>query len=341
MFELRTANLSRVEAMAKAGYILLVSFLSVACSSAQRSVFTVLPWNDHQAAVSLTFDDSRPVQLDVAVPELNKRHLHATFFVIISKLTRLDGWKQVQAEGHEIGNHTVTHEHPRDLTTEGAAELQVEEAKNFLDSNFQTSVITFAYPYMEISPGVLFWVKKYNFAARGWPQDQNLLYVKSDVDPDWYNLPGQPIFTQYGFEVYQGWVEKALSLHAWTSFQFHGIGDPSTGWEPIPYDTFIALLDYLKAEQSEGLWIAPFGEVAAYLKAQRVLQSTQPQVSKGEEKFRWNVPAPFPSGVVLKVKAADIGALHFYQKGRELRPDRRGIYAIAFDARELLVRGAP
>ncbi|HXY04834.1 MAG TPA: polysaccharide deacetylase family protein, partial [Terriglobales bacterium] len=59
---------------------------------AQAQSVKVLPWDNHVAAVSLTFDDARPVQLDVAVPELNKRNLHATFFVIVSKLTRLDDW---------------------------------------------------------------------------------------------------------------------------------------------------------------------------------------------------------------------------------------------------------
>ncbi|PYV67306.1 MAG: hypothetical protein DMG96_39710 [Acidobacteria bacterium] len=325
--------------MRTTAHILLVSILFVACCAAQTRVLTVLPWNGHRAAVSLTFDDARPVQLDVAVPELNKRHLRGSFFVIVSKLTRLDEWRQVQAEGDEIGNHTVTHEHPVALTTEDE-EVQVEDARNFLDSNFRASIITFAYPYMEISPGLLFWVKKYNFAARGWPQDPNLLYVKSDVDADWYNLPGQPILTKYGLDVYQGWVEKALSLNAWTTFQFHGIGDASTGWEPIPTDTFIALLDYLKTQQTKDLWIAPFGEVAAYLRAQRILENTEPQVSNGEQKFTWAVPAPFPSGVVLKVKLAGKGGLHAYQNGRELRAGKTGIYSVAFDARELVVRGA-
>jgi peptidoglycan/xylan/chitin deacetylase (PgdA/CDA1 family) len=299
---------------------------------------TVLPWNDHRAAVSLTFDDSRPVQLDVAIPELNKRHLRASFFVIVSKLTRLDEWRQAQAQGHEIGNHTISHEHPAALTKEGE-EVQVEDARNFLDSNFRANIVTFAYPYMEMSPGLLFWVKKYNFAARGWPQDQNLIYVKSDVDPDWYNLPGQPIFTKYDLDVYQGWVDKALSLNAWTTFQFHGIGDASTGWEPIPTETFTALLNYLKAEQAEGVWIAPFGEVAAYLRAQRILENAEPLVSSSEQRFAWDVPTPFPSGVVLKVKISKSG-LRLYQNGRELRASTTGIYSVAFDARELVVRGA-
>jgi peptidoglycan/xylan/chitin deacetylase (PgdA/CDA1 family) len=302
-------------------------------------VLTVLPWNNHLAAVSLTFDDARPVQLDFVVPELNKRHLRATFFVTVSKLARLDDWRQVSAERHEIGNHTISHEHPSALTKEGE-EAQVEDAKNFLDSNFHTNVITFAYPYMEVSPGVLFWVKKYNFAARGWPQEPDLLYVKPNADPDWYNLPGQPIFTKYGLNVYQDWVEKAVSLHAWTTFQFHGVGDPSTGWEPIPIETFRALLDFLKFEQTKGLWIAPFGEIAAYFRAQRILENSQLEVSKGEERFSWVLPVPFPRGVVLKVKLTGASQLRAYQNGRELRPDRDGICSVSFDARELVVRGA-
>jgi peptidoglycan/xylan/chitin deacetylase (PgdA/CDA1 family) len=299
----------------------------------------VLPWDDHRAAVSLTFDDARPVQLDVAIPELNKRHLRGSFFVTVSKLTRLDEWRRAQAEGHEIGNHTVTHEHPASLSKEGE-EVQVEDAKNFLDSNFNANIITFAYPYMELSPGVLFWVKKYNFAARGWPQDPNLLYVRADADPDWYNLPSQPVFTKYDIDVYHGWVEKAVSLGAWTTFQFHGIGDPSTGWEPISTDTFISLLDYLKAEQGKGLWIAPFGEVAAYLQAQRTLESVKPEITKNEQRFAWDIPTPFPTGVVLKITLAGGHALHIYQNGHQLQADKKGAYSVAFDARDLVVRGA-
>src|SRR5436190_16319746 len=96
---------------------------------AQTETLQVLPWNGHRAAISLTFDDARPVHLDLAVPELNKRHLHASFFVIVSKLTRLDDWRRVMSEGHEIGNHSVSHEHVAALTRE-SEETQVEDAKS-------------------------------------------------------------------------------------------------------------------------------------------------------------------------------------------------------------------
>src|SRR5437667_11172268 len=105
-----------------------------------------------------------------------------------------------------MSHYSVSHEHPARLSNEGE-EIQVEDAKQFLDSNFHSDVITFAYPYMEISPGLLFWVRKYDFAARGWPIDPKLLYVRPDVEPDWYKLPGPPIFTIYDVVIFRGLVE--------------------------------------------------------------------------------------------------------------------------------------
>ena len=187
--------------------LILIASLLAGCCSAQTSTLKVLPWNNHQAALSLTFDDSRAVHLDVAVPELNKRHLRATFFLIVSKTTRLDDWRKVQSQGHEIGNHSVTHEHAADLNKAGE-ELQVEDAKKFLDSNFKSDIITFAYPYTEVSPGLLYWVKRYDFAARGGRGDGSQVYIKSDVQPDWYNLPSQPSYTKYDAATYQSWIDK-------------------------------------------------------------------------------------------------------------------------------------
>ena len=322
--------------MRKGFQTFLVCLLSAVGCFAQLPSLKVLPWNGHTAAVSLTFDDARPIHLDLAVQELNKRHLQATFFVVVSKLTRIDDWRKAQSQGHEIGNHSISHEHPGGLTKE-TEETQVEDAKKFLDSNFKSDVVVFAYPYSEISPGVLYWVKRYNFAARGWRGDGDLLYVTSTAEPDWFNLPSQPTFTKYDRTVYKSWVEKAMSMQAWTTLQIHGIGDPSTGFEPIPTDTFRYLLDYLKEEQAKGLWVAPFGEVAAYLRAQKLLEKVQPQAANGQLKFVWDPPHPFPRGVVLKVTVQGARRPRLYQSGRELRPSK-GIYSVALDSRELVVR---
>lgn len=70
------------------------------------------------------------MHLDVVVPDLNKRHPGGTFFVIISKLTRSDDWRKAQSQGDEVGNHSVSHEHPVALSKE-SEEKQVEDATKF------------------------------------------------------------------------------------------------------------------------------------------------------------------------------------------------------------------
>ena len=67
-------------------------------------------WPDgKRAAVSLSFDDARLSQVDTGLPLFRKLGVRVTFFVESAHLPeRLVGWKQAVADGHEIGNHTVT-----------------------------------------------------------------------------------------------------------------------------------------------------------------------------------------------------------------------------------------
>jgi hypothetical protein len=66
--------------------------------------------NGKRVAVSLSFDDARPSQLDVAFPLLEKCGAKATFYVCPYNFeVRAAEWRRVKAAGHEIGNHTVSH----------------------------------------------------------------------------------------------------------------------------------------------------------------------------------------------------------------------------------------
>lgn len=71
--------------------------------------------------VALSIDDgpnpsTTPYLLDV----LQKHHAHATFFLIGRRVKRYPEFvKQIIAEGHEVGNHTMTHTDLRKLNAEG------------------------------------------------------------------------------------------------------------------------------------------------------------------------------------------------------------------------------
>jgi len=66
--------------------------------------------NGSRAALSLSFDDARFSQVQCGLPTLAKVGVRASFYVTISYMNqRLDAWKQAVRDGHEIGNHTMTH----------------------------------------------------------------------------------------------------------------------------------------------------------------------------------------------------------------------------------------
>jgi peptidoglycan/xylan/chitin deacetylase (PgdA/CDA1 family) len=68
--------------------------------------------NNHKAAVVLTYDDAINVHLDKVVPALDAAGMKGTFYVpgnAPALSERLEEWRQIPANGHELGNHTLYH----------------------------------------------------------------------------------------------------------------------------------------------------------------------------------------------------------------------------------------
>src|SRR5687768_2162869 len=60
--------------------------------------------------LSLSFDDARLSQMDGGAALLDEYGIKATFFVVPADVEkRHSGWKDAVKNGHEIGNHTLTH----------------------------------------------------------------------------------------------------------------------------------------------------------------------------------------------------------------------------------------
>jgi hypothetical protein len=123
-----------------------------------------------------------------------------------------------------------------------------------------------------------------------------------------------------------------MQKKAWTIFQIHGIGGVESGWQPISVETFDSTLDYIQAQKAKGLWVAPFVDVAAYLRAQYAFEHAKLAPDAHGTSFSWEVPPSFPNGVTLRVTAS--GNVALYQKGVKLEPEN-GIYNVSFDARML------
>jgi len=120
-----------------------------------RSAFA---WPDgRKAAVSLSFDDGRPSQLDAGLPILDGLGVKATFYVSIANVDRrLDAWRRAADNGHEIGNHTLSHPcsgnfpFSRDKALEeftlGRMEADLLAANEAIRRRLGVVPTTFAYP---------------------------------------------------------------------------------------------------------------------------------------------------------------------------------------------------
>jgi peptidoglycan/xylan/chitin deacetylase (PgdA/CDA1 family) len=292
---------------------------------------TVVPWNGYRAATSLTFDDGDPSHLDVAIPELNKRKMKGTFFLIANKVERKDEWRSILKEGHEIGNHTLDHKHPKELT-EKEANAQVVGARNVLQKEFGVPVDTFAYPFTEMTPDLRRWVERSSLFARGGGEHE----LKPTGAIDWWNLPARTTMTHYSIQTYKAWINADLKSRGWLVWIIHGLEGTPWGYEPVARKTFAQVLDALQAKD---VWVGTFLEVGSYLRAQKAFETAKKKTTGNEETLSWDVPDHFPSNVILKVRVLNGGPkTELWQGKSRLQPDPKGNFSVLFDQGSLTVR---
>jgi peptidoglycan/xylan/chitin deacetylase (PgdA/CDA1 family) len=314
------------------GRIFFFAFFSaVSIAYAGDAGFTVAPWNGYKAAVSLTFDDGDPIHLDLVIPEMQKRGMRATFFLIAGNIIRPDDWKKAAFSGMEIGNHSMTHSHANGLTADDVNK-EVDSAGAILKQLSGQPVMEFAYPFIEITDALRARVEKNCFIARGGATGN--CYYTPDSDPDWYDIRSQYAMTGYDFETYKDWVDRDVEQSAWTVFLIHAI-EGSNWYQPVRKETFLKLLDYLDRNK-ENVWVAPFGEIGAYWKAQKIIENAKPEEKTGKYIIKWKVPELFPAGVVVKIHVNGEGNM-ITQAGKIIEPASPGIYTVSFDAGEMTI----
>jgi peptidoglycan/xylan/chitin deacetylase (PgdA/CDA1 family) len=102
--------------------------------------------------VIISFDDGWETQFEYALPSLEKYHYPATFFVITNYIGRpgFISWPQLQTlltQGMSIGSHSRSHPRLTKITDSAKLWDQIFNSKIILETQLETSVEEFAYPY--------------------------------------------------------------------------------------------------------------------------------------------------------------------------------------------------
>lgn len=232
-------------------------------------------WQDGKSsAVCLTYDDAMDSQLDHAGPQLDKYGFKGTFYLKGSSPAlyhRMEGWKKMAANGHELGNHTLFHpcsgkrfpgrKKARDIDYYTIKQFltEVRTANTLLKSIDGKNRHTYAYTCGDkIVEGENMgnYLPDLVVAARGgapaFPPKEEL---------DLFHLPTFSCTRKTGDKMIE-LVKQAQDKNGLLILVFHGVGG---GHLKVEAEEHEKLLKYLKENESD-IWVAPVIAVADYLR---------------------------------------------------------------------------
>lgn len=232
--------------------LLLFAVAVVTATAAEPGTTRVARWqDDKKAAFLLMFDDSWPSHWQVAVPELVKRGMIATFYINPGKgeyQKFKDKWEtELWKQGMVYGNHTLTHKGAQNFDD---ADREISECNRLILASVPGKtprLISYG------QPGVKTW----NVT----PAQMQQLFDK-------YHLIDRLEFKNHG-AVYH-WkttaemlalADKAIATNGLEYLIVHGVEriDPKWSYQDfwaLKQDIFLPLLDGLKERRDKGdLWI--------------------------------------------------------------------------------------
>jgi len=244
---------------------------------AQRQKFK---WPERKhGAISITFDDARFSQIDTGIPILDEYNAKATFYVSIDPMKkRLDEWKKAAANGHEIGNHSLTHpcsgnfsfayEKALENYTLNKMHFELTEANKIIERSLGVKPVSFAYPCGQKFVGRGIDARSYipvvaeNFlTGRGWMDE----WSNDPAFCDMAQLMGVELDGK-DFEQAKQWIDKTTANGGWLIFCGHEIGEG--GRQTTLSPTLRALCEYAQ-DPANGLWLDTVGTIAKYIVKQR------------------------------------------------------------------------
>jgi peptidoglycan-N-acetylglucosamine deacetylase len=259
-------------------HLFLFFLVTAQVSFAQSQAPFVWP-DGKQVAISLTFDDARESQVEGGTALLDQFGVKGTFYVVPSAVERkLEGWKKAVASGHEIGNHSLKHPcsgnfpWAREKALENYSIEQIRE--ELIEANKQIQHLlgvqcsVFAYPCGQTFVGRGKDTKSYVpviadifFTGRGWLDE-------GPNDPQFCDFAQLTGIESDGkdFDQVLSLIESAKKNKQWLVFAGHEMNESGIQTTRLPM--LKKLLEYAQ-DPSHGIWIAPVGTVAKYVKDQR------------------------------------------------------------------------
>jgi peptidoglycan/xylan/chitin deacetylase (PgdA/CDA1 family) len=298
---------------------------------------TVLNWAGFASALTFTFDDSQPSQIE-HYAELQAVGVPMTFY--ISTGTRPEAnydatWAQAVKDGSEIGNHTVHHCHADLTDCSFGSPLsgllpELEQCSVYIRENYrQSDVWTGASPfgdtgYESVAPAQFF---LYRGVSSG------TILPNDRTDP--FNLPCDVATSEETEAMFDRMVDSARAAGAWQIILIHTFEPTMAVWyNPVQIAALTGTM--ARAKSLGDLWVDTVANVGAYWLGQKTFSAVRPAptptAAGNATTWTWTLPAHFPPNKYLRV-TVDGGTLT--QSGTPLTWNEHGYYEVALDAGSL------
>jgi peptidoglycan/xylan/chitin deacetylase (PgdA/CDA1 family) len=257
--------------MKRVNEILLFAVLLVAANVGySRTIdppYEVGTWSGfHTAAITYTFDDNLSHQLSIAIPIFNNYGFTATLYTVTSSSwvwpPDWTGLQNAAAQGHEIGNHTVSHPGNWCSLTSAQQESQYASSQSTINSYIPgNQCLTVAYPYC--------CAKYESMTATYFIAGRTCSGAIVPATPSNFYQISSFILGSSGINTTAGIIAKhnqAASSGGWAVYLIHAVdGSEGGGYSPISSTILDESLQYLDANR-ETFWVNTFLNVVKYIK---------------------------------------------------------------------------
>jgi beta-glucosidase len=234
--------------------------------------------------LSLTFDDARLSEMDKGLPLLDRFGVKATFYVLPENIKkRLEAWKKAVKNGHEIGNHSISHPCSGNFKWSRQTALEdytlnrmfseLDSANQLIKDMLEVVPVSFGYPCGQKFVGRGPMTKSYVplvsamfETGRGWRDE-------GPNDPaycDMAQLSGMELDGK-SFDEIKKIIDAAKSQGSWLILVGHEINDG--GDQTSLLSTIESICNYAK-DPSNGIWIDNVHSIASYINNKRGVNKT-------------------------------------------------------------------
>jgi len=249
-------------------------------TNALKQAGTICKWQDNKnASVVLTFDDWSAGHPAIVVPELKKRNMNATFFVVSSIVTNWSSIVNASKDGNEIGNHTKTHPDISKLT-DAQLDAEVKFADSVINKNVPTQKIsTFDYPFGSYSASSINYLKKMNYlGARGvFASSGNYNYNFAPSIDDYFKVLTVGMTSNYTITSYGSELKNIIKGGGMLTILYHSVNSPTVvdnNYAMVSQTNFQQQLDTIQSLRKK-VWVTTFANALKYHREARCASLVQ------------------------------------------------------------------